>query len=285
MSRNNPERLGTNVQDAGGTPPNVQHEAENTFTYVVPTEFVELPSKGKYYPPGHPLNGQEYVELRHMTAKEEDILTSRTLLKQGVALDRVLGNVLINKQINLDSLLIGDKNAMIVAARVSAYGSEYETAVGCPSCGTTSKYSFNLNETSVATGEDASSLGVSMSENKTFLVDLPVTNIQIEFRLLTGADEKQILKGTEADRRSKSGERNVTRQLKQFILSVNGANDRNSINQLVDNLPTMDARHLRLAYKLVSPNIDLTQHYVCSACDHEQEMEVPLTADFFWPDR
>ena len=202
MSRNNPERLGANVQDAGATPPNLQQEAENAFSFVVPTEFVELPSKGKYYPPGHPLHNQQHIEVRHMTAKEEDILTSRTLLKQGVALDRVLKNIIINKQINLDTLLIGDKNAMVVAARVSAYGSEYKTAITCPACGETTKYAFNLNEASIFEGEIDNSLNITPTENGTFLIQLPLTGVTVEFKLLTGNDERHLLKGTEMDRKS-----------------------------------------------------------------------------------
>jgi hypothetical protein len=285
LSRNNSERLGANIQDAGAAPPNVQQETESSFSYVVPTEFVELPSKGKYYPPGHPLSGQQHVEVRHMTAKEEDILTSRTLLKQGVALDRVLSNIIVNKQINLDSMLIGDKNAMIVAARVSAYGSDYRTAVTCPSCSETSKYSFNLNESSIFDGDPENPLGVQLTESGTFLLQLPTTGVTTEFRLLTGMDEKRLVKGTEMDRKSRTGEKNVTRQLKQFVVSVNGSNNPADVNSFIDNMPSMDARQLRLAYRLTAPNIDLTQNFVCPSCDHEQEMEVPLTADFFWPDR
>ena len=285
MSRNNPERLGANVHDAGATPPNVQQESENSFSFVVPTEFVELPSKGRYYPPGHPLNGQQHIEIRHMTAKEEDILTSRTLLKQGVALDRVLKNIIVDRQINLDSLLVGDKNAIVIAARVSAYGSEYRTAVTCPSCGETSKYSFSLQEASIFEGDPSNPLDVRSTESGTFMVQLPVTGVTVEFKLLTGIDEKLLTRGIEMDRKSKSGERNITRQLKALALSVNGSNNPNDINNFVDNMPSMDARQLRLAHKLVSPNVDLTQDFVCPSCGHEQEMEVPLTADFFWPDR
>ncbi len=285
MSRNNPERLGANMQDAGAAPPNVQQETESTFSYVVPTEFVELPSKGKHYPPGHPLHGQQHIEVRHMTAKEEDILTSRTLLKQGVALDRVLSNIIVNKQINIDSMLIGDKNAMIVAARVSAYGSDYRTAVTCPACSETTKYSFNLNQCDIFEGDPDNPLAVQPTENGTFLLQLPTTGVTVEFRLLTGMDEKRLVKGTEMDRKSKRGEKNVTRQLKQFVVSVNGSNNPADVNGFIENMPSMDARQIRLAYKLTAPNVDLTQNFVCPSCDHEQEMEVPLTADFFWPDR
>ena len=87
------------------------------------------------------------------------------------------------------------------------------------------------------------------------------------------------------DRKRKSGEKNVTRQLRKIIVGVNGDRSAETVNMLVDNLPSLDARHIRLAYKLAAPNVDLTQHFQCPECDFSQEMEVPLTADFFWPDR
>ena len=70
-----------------------------------------------------------------------------------------------------------------------------------------------------------------------------------------------------------------------MIVSVGDDESSEVIKYLVSNMPSMDSRHLRLAYKLASPNIDLTQNFGCIECGHEQEMEVPLTADFFWPDR
>ena len=288
MSRNNPDRTGAHTADADATIPAVQQGQQSTgetFSFVVPTEFVELPSRGVVYAQTHPLHGQQSVEIRHMTTKEEDILTSRALLKQGIALDRVIKNLVVDKRINPDDLIVGDKNAIIVAARISGYGADYTTSVTCPVCAAISKYSFNLHESRVYDGADASSLDIVATENGTFRVELPLTKLDVEFKLLTGADEKRIVKSMEMERKRKSAEKNVSRQLKTMIVSVNGEDSPAAINELVDNMPSLDARHLRLAYKLSAPNIDLTQSYECSDCGHEQEMEVPLTADFFWPDR
>ena len=286
MSRNNPDRMGAH---AGGDTPapsaETQTETASPFSFAVPTEFVELPSGGQYYPPNHPLHGQQHIEVRHMTAKEEDILTSRTLLKQGVALERVIQNLIIDKRINPDYLLVGDKNAVIIQARVSGYGSEYATNVTCPACASTAKYNFNLNEAKVYKGDNIASLDILKTENGSFEITLPTSKVNVEFRLLTGADEREILQGSNLDRKRKTGEKNVTRQLRKILVGVNGDRSADTINMLVDNLPSLHARHLRLAYKLAAPNIDLTQHFQCPECEFSQEMEVPLTADFFWPDR
>ena len=113
MSRNKDRLGGSQHQD---TQPPAQ---TGGFSFVVPTEFVELPSQGRFYPQGHPLHSQDSIEIRQMTAKEEDMLTSRTLLKKGVALDRVISSLIVNKAIDADSLLVGDRNAIIIATRVS----------------------------------------------------------------------------------------------------------------------------------------------------------------------
>ncbi len=280
MSRNQ-DRLGGVQQHDTAPPPQTMND--NGFSFVVPTEFVELPSEGKYYPEGHPLCGQTSLEIKQMTAKEEDMLTSRTLLKKGVALDRVLASVITDKSIDPDSLFIGDRNAIIVATRVSGYGNIYSTNVSCPACSETQEYSFDLNDADVYTGGD-SELNITNNNDGTFDIVLPRTGITATFRLLNGYDEKKISSGAELDKKQKV-ERNVTRQLSSMLVAANGDTSAQAINYLVDNLPSVDSRHLRLAYRETAPNIDLTQNFECSACGHEQDMEVPLSADFFWPDR
>ena len=283
MSRNQ-DRLG-GVQQQDSSPP-VQAMAEDTggFSFVIPTEFVELPSGGKYYPPGHPLHGESSIEIRQMTAKEEDMLTSRTLLKKGVALDRVISSIIVNKAIDPNSLFIGDKNAIIVATRVSGYGNDYTTKVTCPNCGTNQPYAFDLNDASVFTGDPDNSMSVTDNSDGTFEVTLPKTNVIVTFKLLTGSDEKRLIAGAESDKKQRQ-EHAITRQLASLIVAVNGDNSINSIRYLIENMPSSDSRHLRLAYKVTAPNIDLTQNFECRECSHEQAMEVPLNADFFWPDR
>ena len=112
--RNNDERTGAVQQTDSPAPAQTQKGLSNNLSFVAPTEFVEIPSRGKFYPQGHPLHGKQTVEIKHMTAKEEDILTSQTLLKKGVALDRFLQSVMLDKSIDISTLLVGDKNALIV---------------------------------------------------------------------------------------------------------------------------------------------------------------------------
>jgi hypothetical protein len=262
----------------------MQNEGGSGFSFVVPTEFVELPSRGRFYPEGHPLHGEESIEIRQMTAKEEDILTSRTLLKKGIALDRVVENLIVDKRIDPDTLLIGDKNAIVVVIRVSGYGNEYNTQVSCPACDTTQEYSFDLNKANIYPGELKEGWDITENGDGTFNIVLPRTKVAVTFRVLTARDEKELMKGMESDRK-RTYEKGVTRQIVNIVTAVNGDSSPEAINYLVENIPSMDSRHLRLAYKSVAPNIDLTQHFVCEECDNEQDLEVPLTADFFWPDR
>ena len=285
MSRNRDRVGGTQNKNVEGPPPTAMQDNSEGFSFVVPTEFVELPSEGKFYPEGHPLRGHDSIEIRQMTAKEEDLLTSRTLLKKGVALDRVIQNLIVDKSINAASLLVGDRNALIVAIRKSGYGAEYSTKVTCPSCATTQEYLFDLNELEVKSSSDLSEANISNNEDGTFQLTLPITGAEISFRLLTGYDEKNFAKAAENDRKRKLEEKNVTRQLKNIVVSVNGDNSPQAIQYLVNNVPSMDSRHLRLAYELAAPNVDMTHHFECAECDYEQHLEVPLTADFFWPDR
>jgi len=283
LSRNK-ERLGGVQQPDTNPPPQAMQADTGGFSFVVPTEFVELPSGGKFYPEGHPLHGEESIEIRQMTAKEEDILTSRTLLKKGVALDRVIENLIVNKRIDPDSLLVGDRNAIIIATRVSGYGNMYETKVTCPSCAESQQYNFNLNEANIYDGQDLEKLDVIDNKDGTFNIVLPKTGLTVTFKLLCGKDEKTLMSGIQSDRKRKN-ERTVTRQLVNTIVAVNGDSSADAINYLIENIPSMDSRHIRLSYRLAAPNIDLTQYFECSECEYTQDMEVPLTADFFWPDR
>ena len=124
MIRNNEDRTGPRSTAADEVPAEIK-EMMNPMDFVAPTEFVEIPSKGKFYPQGHPLCGVESVEIRQMTAKQEDILSSRTLIKQGVALERLLKSVIVDRSIDPSTLLTGDRNAILIAARISGYGKNY----------------------------------------------------------------------------------------------------------------------------------------------------------------
>ena len=147
------------------------------------------------------------------------------------------------------------------------------------------EYSFNLNEAEVYDGSGLLPEEATSNGDGTFMTTLPRTKVEVTFRLLNGADERSLVAQIENARKRRQDESTVTRQLRQFVVAVNGDSSQESINYLVDNIPSIDARHLRMAYKLATPNVDLTQTFECNECDYEQDMEVPLTADFFWPDR
>jgi len=289
LSRNR-SRTGAETPTKPADPPinqMVSDTTENSFSFVIPTEFVDLPSEGKLYPPGHPLHDVPHIEIKQMTAKEEDILTSRSLLKKGVAIDRLIKSVIVDKSIDPGSLLVGDRNAILVACRVSGYGNEYRTKVNCPACYESQHYNFDLNLANIkgimeADEDDTTNYEVSSNGDGTFEVTLPQTSLVVHFRVLTGHDEKRISTLLENDRK-RQGERTITRQLSNIITSVNGNETQEAITYVSNNLPSGDSKYLRKVYQYVSPNLDLTQHFGCTNCGHEQDMEVPLNAEFFWP--
>ena len=274
MRRNNEDRTKTRRQQQQTVDPST------LLDFVTPTEFVELPSKGIGYPSGHPLHNQETIEIRFMTAKDEDILTSRSLLKKGLALDRLIDNLLVDKTLKAKDIIVGDRNAIIIAARSSAYGHIYETKVECPSCGNKQKHEFDLSKADIhepVLGEDIKEL-----DNGNYMVSTPYSKIEVEMRLLTGRDEAVIFK---LMNKNKEGDAILSTQMKLYIVSVNGHKQDNVIEHFINNVPAAEARYVRNAYKDLAPTIEIKGDFECNSCTHEQELEVPFNTDFFWPDR
>ena len=162
---------------------------------------------------------------------------------------------------------------------MSGYGSEYTTKIACPACEAKNEYTFDLNEAAVT---NSILEGVTQNDDGTFNTVLPKSNLSIDFRLLTGRDEKFLAQGQTTKNKNKA-DRMITSQLRGIIVSANDNDTPEALNYVASNLPSMDSKYLREVYKNVQPNIDLTQHYQCEECDYEVDMEVPLTADFFWP--
>tara|TARA_B100000886_G_scaffold46904_1_gene28822 strand:+ start:3633 stop:4418 length:786 start_codon:yes stop_codon:yes gene_type:complete len=257
----------------------------NVFSFVAPTEFVELPSEGKFYASDHPLYNQKTIEIKQMTAKEEDILSSMTLIKNGVALERLLESVIIDKNIKPETLLLGDRNAIIIAARVSGYGMEYRTEIRCPKCQTDQKFGFNLSSAKTRTTSTIMNQledGVSLVNNE-FRVTLPKSKLQVGLKLLNGIDESSISDKIEINEKQNL-DKLVTTQLSFMISSVNDNYTQEAIQHVVENIPSADSAYIRKIYKSIIPNIDLTLGFTCSSCSHKADMEVPLNVDFFWPD-
>jgi len=283
--RNNEKRLG--MVPGGPQPSDVAGASQqgSPLAFVVPTEFVELPSKGAFYPEGHPLHGEDTIEIKFMTAKEEDILTSMTLIKKGVVLERLINNLVLDERIKSTDLFVGDRNAIMIATRKSAYGSSYSTKVTCPECNAPHDEEYDLNEIEYS-GKcfDKEFLKENkitvQSKTGDFEVELPKSKVVVGVQLMTGQDEQQLAK----IRKERVEEADVTDLLFTIISSVNGVEDRYTIKNFVDSMPAMDSKHLRKLYSQLVPNIDFKRVFVCQKCYSVADLEVPFTTAFFWPE-
>ena len=242
--------------------------AENTF----PTEIVDLPSKGYFYPETSPLSSGK-LELKYMTAKEEDILTSQNLIKQGTVIDILLQSLIVDKTVKVEDLLIGDKNAIMVAARILGYGKDYDFTYDGEEqkVDLTTLKPIELDESQLKKGSNQ------------FEYVLPKSERKITFKLLTGKDEKNIdaeVKAREKLGGSSTGE--LTTRLKNIITSVDGNVDRSYINNFVDNeFLSIDSLEFRKHMATVTPDIDMTTTIMVDG--EETEVTIPVTVRFFWP--
>lgn len=259
----------------------VSNVAKDDFGLDIPTELVPLPSKGIIYPESSSLHKREALEIRPMTAKEEDILMSRALIKNGTVITRLIESCLIDKTVDVESLVSGDRNALMVALRITGYGSEYNIEMPCPECGVTTKASFNLGDMPIK------NLEVMPTEigSNAFEILLPITKKNVIVKFLDGHDEREMT--IIADRRKKSGLKmhtTVTDRLARSIISVDGITDKNKIGFFVKNIPVRDSLALRLFLENQEPGVEMTGHMTCDACYEESEVEIPITSQFFWPD-
>jgi len=258
---------------------------KSLLDFVSPTDFVEIPSKGMFYAESHPLYKKEVIEIKYMTAKEEDILTSETLLRKGLAVERFLESIILDKTIDPQSLLIGDRNAILIAARISGYGDSYDTKMQCPACDTQNEISFDISNPHMHYPDTENVSTIEKNENDNFVFKLPVSKFKVECRLLTGRDEQYLVELKQNKKKKRLQDSTVTDQFKMMIASIQGVSDKSLINQFIEVMPAADARSLRKAYSAITPNVKLKDEFSCTSCSHVQELEVPFGADFFWPDR
>ena len=241
--------------------------------YKFPTEVVELPSKGYFYPEGHPLASGK-VEVKYMTAKEEDILTSQNLIEQGIVIDKLLESLVIDKKININDMLVGDKNAIMVASRVLGYGKDYE-------------FAYDGEEQSVDLSKlepvDIDFTKYTKGINE-FTFELPSSKRSLTFKLLTGRDEKEITLEIAARRKiTKEQSFELTTRLKKMIISVDGNSTKAYINNFVDNeFLSRDSFAFRQHLEDITPDVDMSATVVDSA-GKETVVSVPVTVRFFWP--
>lgn len=249
------------------------------------TTVIDLPSDGKFYPPDHPLSSGS-IEVRYMTAADEDVLTDQNLLRKGKALDRLLENVIVEDGVTLDDLLVGDKGAIVLATRILAYGPNYAYEIDCPRCNETQEESVDLREI------ESKELPEDVDEgSREFTFNLPVSEKTVKIELLTHRENQQIQEELRNTRRGASKKKlggpsiskGVTTRLKHLIKEVGGESDRTEINKFVEQMPARDSHELRKFVREVNPDLDLTQSFLCDWCGHEEVMRIPLDANFLFP--
>ena len=238
-----------------------------------PTEVVDLPSQGLLYPTDSPLSSGK-IEIKYMTAREEDILTSANLIKKGVVIEKLLESLVIDKSIKIDDLLIGDKNAVLIAARILAYGKEYSVEYDGQ------KIEVDLTQLKDKKLDESK---VSKGVNE-FDFELPATKRKLTFKLLTSGDEKEIEKEIEGYRKIGDGiGYDLTTRLKYQIVSIDGDSKRASINSFVENeFLSRDSMAFRTEVSRIMPDVDMTSTYTDSE-GNEKEFTVPMTVTFLWP--
>jgi hypothetical protein len=247
-----------------------------------PTEMISLPSKGLVYPEGSLLHSGQ-IEMKYMTAREEDILTSQNLIKQGVVIDKLMQSMIITP-IQFGDLVIGDKNALMVAARILGYGKDYPVEITCTECNTKNKITIDLTQLP----EKHIPEDVTMPSPGIFEFTLPQSKRVIHFKLLSTGLDKFISKELEVNKRSsKNGgiDRELTTRLKHLIVSVDGATEQKFISNFVDNeLFAMDSKALRTYMRSVSPDAKFEIDFLCTECGHESEaLSFQIDTSFFWP--
>lgn len=242
---------------------------------------VELPSKGYFYPESNPL-AKGTVDIYQVTARHEDILSNTNLLKKGTVLDEFLKALIATPNVSINDLLIGDKNALFIAARKSAYGEIYTVKIKCPDCEVESNVDIDLSK--LPSKNIDFSLAKKGENQMSFT--LPNSGKVIVFSFLTHKDDADIDQELKFISKSGTGVTSpeITTRLKYTIKSINGDTNRLKIKSFVDEeLTAKDSLALRKFVREHTPDMDMNFQFICPSCGHQVKMVVPLGANFFWP--
>lgn len=247
----------------------------------IPVEIAPLPSLGKVYPHNSPLHLCETVEIKAMTTREEDILTNRALIKTGKVVSALIKSCLANPDIRVEELIAGDRNALMMAIRITGYGADYEGELQCSACEAKFSHEFDLAQLPIKNLDiEPTSLGCNEFE---FI--LPKSNRRVTFKYLNGKDEEEMMARAEVLKRKNmmAQENLVSTKLFYSILSVEGISERGQMSQFINNMPARDSLALRKYMDLHEPGIEMKQDTVCPQCNHTEEVVVPMGVTFFWP--
>jgi len=250
--------------------------------YDFPTEVIELPSQGKVYPEGHPLS-KGTVEIKYMTAKEEDILASQNLIRRGVVLDKLFESVVVEPGLDIGDIFIGDKNAILLATRVLGYGKDYQVEVNDPFTLEPQKVIIDLSAIQIKEIDFS-----KLNSNNLYEFELPISKKIVKVKLLTHKDELAINADIQAMNRLSKGNdsvsQDVSTRLRYMIQEVDGNTERGFINKWVqNNLLARDSRAIRNFVKEISPDLDLKYEFTSDITGETEALDIPFGIGFFYP--
>ncbi len=250
------------------------------FGWDIPVESVPIPSDGVIYDSSSRLYKKQRVKIKAMTAREEDILSSSALLKEGTVLDHLVNSCLM-EDFDSTEMLIGDRNAVLIAIRITGYGPDYKIKTTCSSCSHENKVTVDLSALPIKR------LDIQpVEEGKNlFAFTLPVTKKKVLFNYPTVRDEREkSIKNKNMSKIVKTNiESNVTDKLEMSIKQIDSVTDRNKIKHFVMNMPAYDSRSLRKFMRENEPGMEMTWEYDCEKCGSHNESFIPINANFFWP--
>lgn len=256
------------------------HPADDDF--VPPVTSVKLPSRGVVYPPESPLFCVESLGVKAVTAREENILASPVLIRKGTVLTTLMRACITNRSVDPDQMLVGDRNAILTAIRVSAYGPRYAARVTCPECREEAEHDFDLSRLPLKVLEEAPADGPG---SNVFSFTLPQSGWEARFRLMDAASAARLDREIDAVRKKTGQEQSITLSLTAQIVSLKGITEPGKLVRGINNLPATDSRALRLHMDRIAPGVDMTQEYECRSCGKSSEVEIPVGTEFFWPTR
>lgn len=253
------------------------HPADADFR--PPVSSVKLPSRGLVYPPESPLYMIESVDISPVTAKEENILSSPVLIRKGTVLSVLMRACITNRAIDPDLMVVGDRNAILTAIRVSAYGPTYLARVRCPECDEEAEHEFDLSKLELKM-LDVDPVGGPGSNEFSFR--LPVSGREARFKLFDATDTAELERNIEAIKRKTNQEQAVTLRLIAQVTFLQGV-EPERLPKALEGLLARDSKALRTYMNRIAPGVEMTQSYECGSCGKDTEVEVPMGTEFFWP--
>lgn len=247
-------------------------------TFPFPTEIITLPSKGLVYPESSPLSKGE-ITIKLMTAKEEDILTSPNLIKKGIQLDKLLESIVVEPGVNINDLVIGDKNAILVTSRILAFGPEYVAKIVDPFDSEEVEVSIDLTQIKVKEIDES-----LLNRQNEYSFVLPISKTPIKFKLLTHGDELAINKDVEASQKTLKTSNEITTRYRRMIVEVDGNREFGYISNFVSNrLLAGDSKALRKEVSRITPDLDLKFDYTSPITGETEALRIPFGIGFFYP--